>query len=159
MAPRLAMRTLVNKTESSWQLAVGNWQPGRSENRSTTDMAKFALEELRVYGMAEKLADLAWDVVTNWDPFAKTTVGHQLVRAADSVGANIAEGYGRASPADHQRFVRIARGSPYEARHLLRRADKRRLLTKEQRTPLQKNLTELLPALNAYLRSLGSHQL
>ncbi|MEO7414263.1 MAG: four helix bundle protein [Opitutaceae bacterium] len=120
-------------------------------------MAKFALDELRVYAMAEELADLVWDVVATWEPFAKTTVGHQLVRAADSVGANIAEGYGRASPADHQRFVRTARGSLYEVRHFLRRSDQRGLLSKEQKAPMQVLLKELLPALNAYLRSLGSH--
>ena len=120
-------------------------------------MAKFALEELRVYAMAEQLADLVWEVVNGWEHFPKSTVGHQLVRAADSVGANIAEGYGRASPADHQRFIRTARGSLYEVRHFLRRADKRGLLRKEQRTPLQRLLKELLPTLNAYLRSLGEH--
>jgi four helix bundle protein len=121
-------------------------------------MAKFALEELRVYAMAEQLADLAWEAVLPWGNFAKSTVGHQLVRAADSVGANIAEGYGRASPVDHQRFIRIARGSLYEVRHFLRRADKRQLLLKEQRLPLQKLMKELLPALNAYLRSLSHAQ-
>lgn len=119
-------------------------------------MAKFALEDLRVYAMAEELADLVWNAVAAWESFAKSTVGHQLVRAADSVGANIAEGYGRASPADHQRFIRTARGSLYEVRHFLRRADKRGLLRKEQRTPLQRLLKELLPTLNAYLRSLGA---
>jgi four helix bundle protein len=105
--------------------------------------------------MAEQLADLVWELVRAWEPFAKRTVGSQLVRAADSVGANIAEGYGRASPADHQRFIRTARGSLYEVRHFLRRADQRKLLNKEQKTPLQALLTELLPALNAYLRSLS----
>lgn len=118
-------------------------------------MAKFALDDLRVYAMAEELADLVWDLVKYWEPFAKTTTGHQLVRAADSVGANIAEGYGRASPADHQRFIRTARGSLYEVRYFLRRADKRTLLVREQKKPLQLLLKELLPALNAYLRSLG----
>jgi four helix bundle protein len=120
-------------------------------------MAKLALEELRVYAMAEELADTVWAVVIGWDRFAKNTVGLQLVRAADSVGANIAEGYGRAARADHQRFIRMARGSLYETRHFLRRADKRKLLTREQRIPLLRLLKELPPALNAYLRSLGSH--
>ena len=120
-------------------------------------MAKFALDDLRVYAMAEELADLIWEAVVPWEQFAKSTVGHQLVRAADSVGANIAEGYGRASPTDYQRFIRIARGSLYEVRHFLRRADKRRRLAKEQKAPLQKVLKELLPALNADLRSLGTH--
>ncbi|HWZ94363.1 MAG TPA: four helix bundle protein [Opitutaceae bacterium] len=76
----------------------------------------------------------------------------------DSVGANIAEGYGRASPVDNQRFVRIARGSLYEVRHFLRRADKRGLLVKGQKQPLQTVLSGLLPALNAYLRSLGKDE-
>jgi len=118
-------------------------------------MAKFLLEELRIYKMAEDLADFIWEIVTSREPFAKSTVGYQLTRAADSVGANIAEGYGRASPVDNQRFVRIARGSLYEVRHFLRRADKRGLLVNGQKQPLQAVLNELLPALNAYLRSLG----
>jgi four helix bundle protein len=120
-------------------------------------VAKFALDTLRVYGLAEEISDVVWEFVSGWEHFAKTTVGHQLVRAVDSIGANIAEGYGRASPADNRRFVRTARGSLYETRHFLRRADKRRLLSREQKSRLRPLLAELLPALNAYLRSLGSH--
>ena len=121
-------------------------------------MEQFSLNELRVYRMAEELADRTWELVRGWEAFARNTVGHQLVRAADSVGANIAEGYGRASPLDHQRFVRTARGSLYEVRHFLRRAEKRGLIDKSQKKPLQLLLTEFLPALNAYLRSLGTNK-
>ncbi len=121
-------------------------------------MATFALTTLRVYALAEEAADLVWSVVSEWDRFARDTIGSQLVRAIDSVGANIAEGYGRASPVDNRRFVRIARGSLYEARHFLRRADKRRLISGAQKGKLSLVLAELLPALNAYLRSLGSHE-
>jgi S23 ribosomal protein. len=120
-------------------------------------MGKFALDELRVYGMSEELADLVWDLVQGWDGFAKETVGKQMVRAGDSVGANIAEGCGRASRADNQRFVRIARGSLYELRHFLRRAEKRGLITREDKKPVALLMRELLPALNAYLKSLGDH--
>jgi four helix bundle protein len=120
-------------------------------------MSHFLLNDLRVYGLAEELADAIWPIVMSWRHFERTTIGHQLVRAADSIGANIAEGYGRASPADNQRFVRTARGSLYEVRHFLRRADKRGLITPGQKAPLRRMLQQLLPALNAYLRSLNSH--
>lgn len=120
-------------------------------------MGRLRLEELRVYALSEDLADQVWQAVLGFEPFARSTVGHQLVRAADSVGANIAEGFGRASSGDNQRFVRIARGSLYEVRHFLRRADRRGLLTAERRQVLRAILSDLLPILNAYLSSLGKH--
>ena len=95
-------------------------------------------------------------------PAAKRTVGAQVVRSADSVGANSAEGTGRGSFKDNKRFVRYARGSLYETRHWLRRAHKRGLLTPEQSAALRPILDELGPRLsrrpapaNAYLASIG----
>ena len=70
---------------------------------------KTAFERLEVYQLSERLGDAVWDMALGWDSFAKDTLGKQLVRAADSIGANIAEGYGRGSGADNRRFVRTAR--------------------------------------------------
>lgn len=119
-------------------------------------MAKTHFENLRVYQLSETLADQIWDVVMKWDYFAKDTVGKQLVRSTDSIGANIAEGSGRGSDTDYKRFIKIARGSLYETRHWLRRAYKRNLLIKEQIDSLTVLLDELTPTLNAYLRSIGT---
>ncbi len=112
-------------------------------------------ENLQVYQLAEKLADEVWRIVVTWGIFAKDTIGKQLVRSADSIGANIAEGTGRGSFQDNRRFVKIARGSLYETRHWLRRAYKRRLLNDEQIGRLKVILNELGPKLNAYLNSIG----
>ena len=60
-------------------------------------MARAAFENLEVYKLSENLADTVWKVVRKWDSFARDTAGKQLVRAADSVGANIAEGVGTGS--------------------------------------------------------------
>ena len=118
-------------------------------------MAFVRFQELVVYQLAEALADAVWDVVCQWDILARDTVGKQLVRAADSIGANIAEGSGRHSPNDNRRFVRIARGSFHETQHWLRRAFRRRLLAAEQTEAISRLVEELGPRLNAYLNSFG----
>lgn len=111
-----------------------------------------------MYQLAEQLSDEVWTLVRTWDGFAKRAVGAQIVRAADSVGANIAEGVGRGSYKDNRRFVKIARGSLYETKHWLRRAYQRELLTSAQTDQLKPVLDELAPKLNAYLNSIGPKQ-
>lgn len=115
-------------------------------------------ERLEVYKLAERLADEVWDIASAWEWFAKDTVGKQLVRAADSIGANIAEGSGRGSYADNKRFVRVARGSLNETQHFLRRAYKRKLLTTAQVNRLKPLVDELAPRLNAFLNSIGTRR-
>lgn len=119
-------------------------------------MERTNFEKLRVYRLSEKLADELWRIVTRWDYFNRDTVGKQLVRAGDSIGANIAEGAGRGRFLDNQRFVRIARGSLNETKHWLRRAHKRGLLTSMQTGILKPMIDELAPMLNAYLKSIGA---
>jgi four helix bundle protein len=114
-----------------------------------------SFEELRVYQQAEDLADLVWDIVLGWNTLAKDTVGKQMIRSADSIGANIAERHGRGSYNDNSRLVSIARGSLYETRHWLRRALRRNLLSEEQTHKLRTIVDNLGPQLNAYLKSIG----
>ncbi|MCY7381405.1 MAG: four helix bundle protein [Microcoleus sp. CAN_BIN18] len=119
-------------------------------------MASKSFQELRVYKLSERLADDIWKIVNSWDFFAKDTIGKQIVRSADSVGANIAEGLGRGSYQDNRRFVKIARGSLYETQHWLRRAYTRNLLTVEQVNTFTTIINDLAPQLNSYLQSIGS---
>jgi len=121
-------------------------------------MARTSFEDLRVYRLAEKLADAVWDIVVQWDGFAKSAVGEQLVAAVDSIGANIAEGTGRSSYRENRRFVRIASASLYETKHFLRRAFRRNLITEEQVARLKPMMDELAPTLNAYLNSIGTRR-
>ncbi|MCC3416291.1 MAG: four helix bundle protein [Microcoleus sp. PH2017_29_MFU_D_A] len=121
-------------------------------------MSRPDFEDLDVYKLAEKLANQVWFIVKEWDFFTKDTMGKQLVRAADSVCANIAEGRGRYNYQDNRRFVKIARGSLYETISLLRLAYARKLLGIEQVNKFQPIIDDLSPKLNAYLNSIGGKQ-
>jgi four helix bundle protein len=118
-------------------------------------MGFIRFEDLHVFQLSEKLADEVWHAVKEWNYFEKDTVGKQLVKAVDSIGANIAEGTGRGTPGDNKRFVRIARGSLHETRYWLRRAYKRKLLNSDKTTDFKAILDKLGPSLNAYLKSIG----
>jgi len=119
-------------------------------------MEKTNFVHLHIYELSEKLADQIWNIVIRWDFLAKNTVGIQIVKAADSIGANIAEGSGRGTDPELRRFLRVARGSLYETQHWLRRAYKRRLLSDKQVNDLLPIISELTPRLNAYLGAIGS---
>jgi four helix bundle protein len=87
----------------------------------------FAFNQLAVYGSAGALADEIRAYVRNWDSFDMWSAGIQLLRSADSVAANIAEGSGRYSFRDQVRFYVMARASLHEVRHWLVRANAREL--------------------------------
>ena len=120
-------------------------------------MAFRRFEDLRVFKLAEQLADEIWDIVLTWKYFERSTVGQQWVDAADSVGANIAEGAGRGTPNDNKRFIRISRGSFNETKYWLRRSIRRQLINDEQKIRIKQLIDELGPSLNAYLNSIGKH--
>ena len=118
-------------------------------------MAFVRFEDLRVFKLAEKLCDDIWGITISWKYFEQSTVGIQLVKAVDSIGANIAEGTGRGTPKDNKRFVRISRGSLNETKYWLRRARRRNLISKEQDAYFSQITDDLGPQLNAYLKSIG----
>lgn len=108
-------------------------------------------ENLEIYQLSEKLADKIWNIVLDWNNLATDTLGKQVIRSADSIGANIAEGSGRGTAIDNRRFLRMARGSLYETRHWLRRSRTRNLLTDEQIKDLSEVIKVLTPKLNSYI--------
>jgi four helix bundle protein len=87
-----------------------------------------SFRDLIAYQRAIVLADDLRAEIRTWPSLDQWTVGIQLLRAADSVGANIAEAHGRATPADQQRFLLFARGSAYETQHWIECAFSRSLI-------------------------------
>jgi four helix bundle protein len=89
--------------------------------------------ELRIVQMAERLSDELWSAVRTWDSFEKRSLGEQLVRACDSIGANIVEEFGRHHGPDSLKFYYVARASLEETTFWIRRAGIRYLLTTEKK--------------------------
>jgi len=111
------------------------------------------VEDLNIYQMSEELSDKVWNICVRWEYFAKDTIGKQLVRAADSISANLAEGHGRYHFKDRLNFCYYARGSLEETKSWLSKAIHRNLIT-DQKTEINK-IIEILPKkLNAYIRSI-----
>ena len=89
------------------------------------------VEDLDIYQMAEDLSDRIWEICIKWDYFAKDTIEKQLVRAADSILANIAEGHGRYHFNDRLNYCYYARGSLEETKSWISKAIRRKLIKNE----------------------------
>lgn len=108
-------------------------------------------ENLEVYRLAVNLAHLIWDAAIKWDYFTRDTIGKQIVKSADSVGANIAEGSGRGGNVEFARFLKISRGSLFETKHWFNTAVERNILKTPEADEIKNNLEKLLPKLSAYI--------
>ena len=109
--------------------------------------------ELDVYKLSEELSDLVWCDFDNWNKTVQNTVGYQIIRASDSIAANIAEGYGRYTPADRKRFYIYSRGSLEETKSWLRKLIRRKVLSKSDASKYQIVIDKLGPKLNAFINS------
>jgi len=110
-----------------------------------------SVEKLDVYILAEKLADFVWTDFDTWSEKVQKTVGHQVIRSADSISANFAEGFGRYSSNDRAKFYFYSRGSFEETKSWLRKLIRRKIVTDEQIKNYEVIINELGPKLNAYI--------
>ncbi len=109
--------------------------------------------ELDVYRLAEELSDLIWYAFDSWSTKIQNTIGYQIIRAADSIAANLAEGYGRYTPADRKTFYRYSRGSFEETKAWLRKLIRRKIISKAEEGQYAIIIIELGPKLNAFIKS------
>jgi four helix bundle protein len=117
------------------------------------------LTDMDVFIRAENLSNLIWDIVKQWSFFEKDTVGKQLVRAADSISANLAESHGRYHFKDKQNFIYYSRGSLEETRSWLRKSNQRKLINNQQNEQLCAIIDTIRPKFNRQIKNFGpSHK-
>jgi four helix bundle protein len=118
-------------------------------------MSYYNLEDLEVYQLAESFGDEIWVIVNEWEYFARDTLGKQMARSADSISANIAEGYGRYHYKENKNFCYYSRGSIIETKGWLKKSRNRNLIDEERFTVLFEKLQVIHLKLNAYLKFIG----
>ena len=111
-------------------------------------------EDLRLLKLSEEIADSIWKIVVQWDEFAKDVVGKQMTRSADSVGANIAESFGRFNFGEKLQFLYYSRGSIFETKYWLNRTRVRGLMEPAQVQTYVDQLTDVARQLNTFVGSL-----
>jgi four helix bundle protein len=112
------------------------------------------LRKFKIVDQANQIGDSVWEEVILWNYFNKDTIGKQLVRAADSISANLSEAYGRFSYADRKRFAYYARGSLCETINWLQISSRRGLISTEKGDKLQGELEILSYRINKYIKHL-----
>ncbi len=114
------------------------------------------LEELNVYRLSMEMGEEIWNIVIGWDYFLKDTIGKQMVRAADSVAANLSEGFGRYHYKEAKNFGYYSRGSLYETKTWLTKAHNRKLISDSIFDRFMKNIDTIGIKLNNYINSIGN---
>ena len=112
------------------------------------------LGKLDIYKRSLKLSSRIWDIYTVLPNDLKYNIGNQVIRSVDSIGANIAEGYGRFHFKDSIKFYYNARGSLWESKHWIYLLYKRDLINKDLYIELINNLEILAKKLNGFIRNL-----
>jgi four helix bundle protein len=114
-----------------------------------------SLQNLQVYQLARELSKKAWLIYSRFDWQTRKIIGNQFIESVDSIGANIAEGYGRFHYLDKIKFYYNARGSFFEsAYHWLNLLQERKLITIIQYHDFTQTADLLIPKLNAYINSI-----
>jgi len=116
-------------------------------------MIHILLKDLKIYQKALIIGNKSWEIYKNFTWQVKKTIGDQFIRAIDSIGANIAEGYGRFHYLDRIKFYYNARGSLLESLHWLELLKNRDLITGKDYSSMFNLLEDLNLSLNAFIKS------
>ena len=111
-----------------------------------------ALNDIEAYKLSFHLSNYVWNIVMGWNYFAQKTIGSQFVDAADSVSANIAEGFGRHFKKDKVKFYQYSRGSVKECFDWNEKSKVRKLINKEEYAYIFSELNKLPKAINSLIK-------
>ncbi|MCC6325911.1 MAG: four helix bundle protein [Candidatus Brocadia sp.] len=114
------------------------------------------IEDLEVYRIAGGINKCGWDIYTKMKSEYRFGIGQQFIRAIDSIGANIAEGFGGYHYLDSVKFYYNARGSLWESKYWVDLLHERDLIQDEIYKPIIEKLDVLGVKINNFIFSIKS---
>jgi len=111
------------------------------------------LKDLEAYKLAREYTRLGWEIFEKMDWEKRKILGDQFIRSVDSIGANIAEDYGRFHFLDKIKFYYNARGSLLEAQHWNDLLKERKIIDENKYSTLNNLNKNILIKLNGLIRS------
>ncbi|NND72951.1 MAG: four helix bundle protein [Rhodothermales bacterium] len=102
-----------------------------------------------------RLADDIWYLIPSLGAFERFGIGQQITSAADSIAANISEGFGRYHYKENRRFCYYARGSLAETKTWLVKLRDRGIIEASLSLKLLSQCDSIGKMLNGYIASIG----
>lgn len=125
----------------------------RKEEKLVTGKKVGDFTELRAWQAARKLRLDVYRLTRSFPSDERFGLASQMCRAAVSVTANLAEGYGRFSYQENIQFCRHSRASVYELRDHFTTALDARYLPLEKYRQLEALAMDVILLVNGYIRS------
>ena len=113
-------------------------------------------QDLEVWQVGRDVRVRLYIVVNRLPDSERYNLSAQIRRAAVSLTANVAEGYGRFHFKENIQYCRITRGSAYELIDHLITCQDERYLAKEEVEALHCELLTFVRLFNGYIRSIGT---
>jgi len=115
------------------------------------------IRDIEAYNISFDFSNKVWNIVIEWSFLAQKTIGAQFIDAADSISANMAEGFGRYHKKDKIKFYHCSRGSVLESVDWLEKSINRKLLNDNQYEHLRGELEKLPKAIYSLIKYTNLH--
>ena len=122
-------------------------------NREYTD----SFEDLDVWQHSLRLSVNIYKITRSFPKDELYGLTSQMRRAANSISANIAEGYGRRNKAEKAQFYKVAYGSLLEVKSFIYLSEKLSFIDEAGTKDILSGIVTIQKELNALIRSMASN--
>ena len=116
---------------------------------------KKSFQDLKIWQVAMEMFEMVCEDVSKWPRTQiSRAIEYQVLKSSGSMGANVAEGYGRGVPGEFEQFLRYGRGSSAETEDWLLKAQKQHLISSERLDFYQEKILAYNKMVGSFIRSL-----